>query len=213
MTSTWNTDLLESVGENVDVNFVMKEFPGDKQFIIWWISLEQCNIRMRSAASGDPVPMKRRAVNTSSLLKKHSVVLQYYVCEISKLVMPFSIANIMLFVWPAAHNDSDLKTIKVMSLCSRIWKIWNISNKNYIWNCRANFLHKQAMVTSWGRCKLLHRVRYVSKKILQTDTIWRVNRTLYGDVCEWIYLAFYNFIYKLLLSSIAKLTRHIRQHY
>jgi hypothetical protein len=34
-------DLLESVGENFDVNFVMKEFPADKQFIIWWINLEQ----------------------------------------------------------------------------------------------------------------------------------------------------------------------------
>jgi hypothetical protein len=30
-------DLLESVGEN----FVMKEFPADKQFKIWWINLEQ----------------------------------------------------------------------------------------------------------------------------------------------------------------------------
>jgi hypothetical protein len=29
------TDLLESVGENVDVNFGPKEFPADKQFIIW----------------------------------------------------------------------------------------------------------------------------------------------------------------------------------
>jgi hypothetical protein len=28
-------DLLESVGENFDVNFMMKEFPADKQFIIW----------------------------------------------------------------------------------------------------------------------------------------------------------------------------------
>jgi hypothetical protein len=26
--------LLESVGKNFDVNFVMKEFPADKQFII-----------------------------------------------------------------------------------------------------------------------------------------------------------------------------------
>jgi hypothetical protein len=34
-------DLLESVGENFDVNFVMKEFPADKQFVIWWINLEQ----------------------------------------------------------------------------------------------------------------------------------------------------------------------------
>jgi hypothetical protein len=30
-----------SVDENFDVNFVMKEFPADKQFIIWWIYLEQ----------------------------------------------------------------------------------------------------------------------------------------------------------------------------
>jgi hypothetical protein len=30
---------LESVSENVDVNFVMKEFPADKQFTIWWINL------------------------------------------------------------------------------------------------------------------------------------------------------------------------------
>jgi hypothetical protein len=28
-------DLLETVGEKFDVNFVMKEFPADKQFIIW----------------------------------------------------------------------------------------------------------------------------------------------------------------------------------
>jgi hypothetical protein len=27
--------LLESVGENFDVNFVVKEFPADKQFTIW----------------------------------------------------------------------------------------------------------------------------------------------------------------------------------
>jgi hypothetical protein len=26
---------LESVGENFDVNFVMKEYPADKQFTIW----------------------------------------------------------------------------------------------------------------------------------------------------------------------------------
>jgi hypothetical protein len=37
MTPTWNTDLLQ----NVYVNFVMKEFPADKQFTIWWINLEQ----------------------------------------------------------------------------------------------------------------------------------------------------------------------------
>jgi hypothetical protein len=28
-------DMLESVGENFDVNFVMKEFPSNKQFIVW----------------------------------------------------------------------------------------------------------------------------------------------------------------------------------
>jgi hypothetical protein len=28
-------DLPESVGKNFDVNFVMKEFPAAKQFIIW----------------------------------------------------------------------------------------------------------------------------------------------------------------------------------
>jgi hypothetical protein len=37
----WNMDLLESVGENFDVNFVMKEFPAYQQFIILWINLEQ----------------------------------------------------------------------------------------------------------------------------------------------------------------------------
>jgi hypothetical protein len=36
MYDTSNTDLLESVGEN----FVMKEFPADKQFTIWWINLD-----------------------------------------------------------------------------------------------------------------------------------------------------------------------------
>jgi hypothetical protein len=39
VTPTWNTDLLESVSENVDVNFAMKV--PSKQFIIWWINLEQ----------------------------------------------------------------------------------------------------------------------------------------------------------------------------
>jgi hypothetical protein len=34
-------DLLESVGENIDVYFVMKEFPADKQFTVWWINLDQ----------------------------------------------------------------------------------------------------------------------------------------------------------------------------
>jgi hypothetical protein len=28
-------DLQESVGENFDVNFGIKEFPADKQFTIW----------------------------------------------------------------------------------------------------------------------------------------------------------------------------------
>jgi hypothetical protein len=36
MTPTWNMDLLEGVSKNFDVNFVMKEFPADKQFTIWW---------------------------------------------------------------------------------------------------------------------------------------------------------------------------------
>jgi hypothetical protein len=34
-------DLLETVGKNFDVNFVMKEFPADKQFTIWSINLDQ----------------------------------------------------------------------------------------------------------------------------------------------------------------------------
>jgi hypothetical protein len=41
MTPMWNTDLLESVGENFDVSLVMKEFSGVKQFTIWWVTLEQ----------------------------------------------------------------------------------------------------------------------------------------------------------------------------
>jgi hypothetical protein len=41
MTPMWNTDLLESVSENLDVIFVIKEFPADKQFVIWWLNLEQ----------------------------------------------------------------------------------------------------------------------------------------------------------------------------
>jgi hypothetical protein len=40
-TPIWNADLLESVGENFDLCFVMEEFPADKQFTIWWINLEQ----------------------------------------------------------------------------------------------------------------------------------------------------------------------------
>jgi hypothetical protein len=39
MTYTWNTDLLEIVGENFDVNFVTKVFPADKQFAIFKINL------------------------------------------------------------------------------------------------------------------------------------------------------------------------------
>jgi uncharacterized protein YijF (DUF1287 family) len=35
-TSMWNTDLLETVGENFEINFVMKEFSA-----VWWINLEQ----------------------------------------------------------------------------------------------------------------------------------------------------------------------------
>jgi hypothetical protein len=34
-------DLLESVSKNFDANFVVKEFPADKQFTIWWINLVQ----------------------------------------------------------------------------------------------------------------------------------------------------------------------------
>jgi hypothetical protein len=34
-------DLQASVGENFDVNFAMKEFLADRQFIIGWINLEQ----------------------------------------------------------------------------------------------------------------------------------------------------------------------------
>jgi hypothetical protein len=40
MTPTWNTDLLKSVGGNFDISFVMKEFPADKRFTIWWINLD-----------------------------------------------------------------------------------------------------------------------------------------------------------------------------
>jgi hypothetical protein len=35
MTTKLNTDLLKTVGENVDINFVKKEFPAEKQFTIW----------------------------------------------------------------------------------------------------------------------------------------------------------------------------------
>jgi hypothetical protein len=40
MIPTWNMDLLESVGELFNVNFLKKEFPADKQFTIRWINLE-----------------------------------------------------------------------------------------------------------------------------------------------------------------------------
>jgi hypothetical protein len=36
-----NTDLLESVDENFDVNLLIKRFPADKQFTIWWLNLEK----------------------------------------------------------------------------------------------------------------------------------------------------------------------------
>jgi hypothetical protein len=35
VTALRNTDLLASVGENFDVNFLMKKFPVGKQFTIW----------------------------------------------------------------------------------------------------------------------------------------------------------------------------------
>jgi hypothetical protein len=35
----WNTYLLESISKNVDIIFVMKEFPADKQCTVWWINL------------------------------------------------------------------------------------------------------------------------------------------------------------------------------
>jgi hypothetical protein len=41
MTFMWNMDLLESVSGNFNVNFVIKEFPADKQFTVWWINLER----------------------------------------------------------------------------------------------------------------------------------------------------------------------------
>jgi hypothetical protein len=41
MSLMWNTDLLESVDKNFGVNLGKKEFPADKQFIIWWMNLEQ----------------------------------------------------------------------------------------------------------------------------------------------------------------------------
>jgi hypothetical protein len=37
----WNMDLLESVGENFNKNFMPKKLPAQKQFTIWWINLEQ----------------------------------------------------------------------------------------------------------------------------------------------------------------------------
>jgi hypothetical protein len=39
----WDMDLLESVGENFDIDFMTKEFPEDKEFTIWWINLDQRN--------------------------------------------------------------------------------------------------------------------------------------------------------------------------
>jgi hypothetical protein len=44
MTPIWSMDLLESVGENFDINFMMKELPADKQFTICWINLEQWDL-------------------------------------------------------------------------------------------------------------------------------------------------------------------------
>jgi hypothetical protein len=35
------TDLLENVGKNVDVYFVIKKSLADKQFTIWWINSDQ----------------------------------------------------------------------------------------------------------------------------------------------------------------------------
>jgi hypothetical protein len=34
MTPMCNTDLQESVSKNVDINFMMKDFPADKQFTV-----------------------------------------------------------------------------------------------------------------------------------------------------------------------------------
>jgi hypothetical protein len=34
------SNLVESVGKNVDVNFGMKELPAYKKFSVWWINLE-----------------------------------------------------------------------------------------------------------------------------------------------------------------------------
>jgi hypothetical protein len=44
MTPAWNMDLLESVGKNVYINFVMNDFPADEQSTIWCIkiSAEAC---------------------------------------------------------------------------------------------------------------------------------------------------------------------------
>jgi hypothetical protein len=41
MSPMWNSDLLASVGENFELNFVMKEFPADKKLTILWVNLEQ----------------------------------------------------------------------------------------------------------------------------------------------------------------------------
>jgi hypothetical protein len=43
MTATCNKDLLESGGENFDINFMMREFPPDKQLVLWLMNLQQRN--------------------------------------------------------------------------------------------------------------------------------------------------------------------------
>jgi hypothetical protein len=40
MSPTGNMDQVESGAENFDINFVMKEFPADKQFTIWRIHIQ-----------------------------------------------------------------------------------------------------------------------------------------------------------------------------
>jgi hypothetical protein len=47
MTPMWNVDLLESVSYNFGINFMMKEFPADKQFAISWINLELWDSQQR----------------------------------------------------------------------------------------------------------------------------------------------------------------------
>lgn len=41
MTPVWNMNQLERVSKYFNVNSGMKEFPADKQFTIWWISIDQ----------------------------------------------------------------------------------------------------------------------------------------------------------------------------